>query len=93
MFENPTLDRGRFGRRRCWAGDLVRAIDIAETLPAKIVDEPKPPRVKSPKPKNDPRLIAAARELRDRWLEQVNGNGAERSELIALPALPVPIAA
>ena len=24
------------------------------------------------KPKNDPRLVAAARELRDRWLEQVN---------------------
>jgi len=22
--------------------------------------------------KNDPRLVAAARELRDRWLEQVN---------------------
>ena len=25
-----------------------------------------------PKQKNDPRLVAAARELRDRWLEQVN---------------------
>jgi hypothetical protein len=24
------------------------------------------------KVKNDPKLIAAARELRDRWLEQVN---------------------
>ncbi|MEO6437084.1 MAG: hypothetical protein ABIP55_15175 [Tepidisphaeraceae bacterium] len=29
----------------------------------------KAPRVK---PKNDPRLVAAARELRDRWLERVN---------------------
>jgi hypothetical protein len=24
--------------------------------------------------KNDPRLVAAARELRDRWLEQVNAD-------------------
>jgi hypothetical protein len=30
--------------------------------------------------KNDPRLVAAARELRDRWLEQVNREG------FALPA-------
>ncbi len=38
------------------------------------------PRQPKPKVKNDPRLIAAARELRDRWLERVNatpvlGNG------------------
>src|SRR5262249_369259 len=32
----------------------------------------KPKREKKPKLKNDPRLAAAARELRDRWLEQVN---------------------
>ncbi len=32
------------------------------------------------KVKNDPRLVAAARELRDRWLEQVNTDG------FALPA-------
>ena len=25
--------------------------------------------------KNDPKLVAAARELRDRWLEQVNADG------------------
>jgi hypothetical protein len=29
-------------------------------------------RQKKPKRKNDPRLVAAARELRDRWLERVN---------------------
>jgi hypothetical protein len=29
---------------------------------------------KQPKPKADPKLIAAARELRDRWLEKVNEN-------------------
>ena len=32
----------------------------------------KPKREPKAKPKNDPRLVAAARELRDRWLEQVN---------------------
>lgn len=35
----------------------------------------KPKREKKPKQKNDPKLIAAARELRDRWLEQVNRGG------------------
>jgi hypothetical protein len=34
----------------------------------------KPPRQKKPKIKNDPRYVAAARELRDRWLEKVNEN-------------------
>jgi len=41
---------------------------LPETKPQKAPKE-KTPRVK---PKNDPRLVAAARELRDRWLEQVN---------------------
>jgi GNAT superfamily N-acetyltransferase len=34
--------------------------------------EAKPKRELRPKVKNDPKLIAAARELRDRWLEHVN---------------------
>jgi hypothetical protein len=37
---------------------------VAEAKPAK--KEPKP------KVKNDPRLVAAARELKDRWLEEIN---------------------
>jgi ribosomal protein S18 acetylase RimI-like enzyme len=32
----------------------------------------KPPREKRKAMKNDPKLVAAARELRDRWMEQVN---------------------
>ena len=36
--------------------------------PAKTKSEPKP------KAKNDPKLVAATRELRDRWLERVNAN-------------------
>jgi hypothetical protein len=41
------------------------------------VEEPKaekPPAHKREKRKNDPKLVAAARELRDRWLEQVNAD-------------------
>jgi len=41
----------------------------------------KPVKTKKPKAKNDPRLVAAARELRDRWLEQVNTGQAN----VALP--------
>jgi hypothetical protein len=37
-----------------------------------IKPEEKPAKVSSPKKKADPKLIAAARELRDRWLEHVN---------------------
>jgi hypothetical protein len=43
--------------------------------PVAPVEPPKPekkPREKKPKQKNDPKLIAAARELKDRWLEHVN---------------------
>jgi hypothetical protein len=38
--------------------------------PAKV----EPPREKKPKRKVDPQLVNAARELRDRWLEQVNAD-------------------
>jgi hypothetical protein len=32
----------------------------------------KPTSARKQKVKNDPRLVAAARELRDRWLEKIN---------------------
>src|SRR5687767_3718200 len=38
--------------------------------------EAKPRREPRPKVKNDPRLVAAARELRDRWLERVNADAS-----------------
>jgi len=41
---------------------------LPEDKPQKSPKE-KPPRVKA---KNDPRLVAAARELRDRWIEEIN---------------------
>jgi GNAT superfamily N-acetyltransferase len=66
----------------------------------------KPQREPRPKVKNDPKLVAAARELRDRWLERVNteptvlsGASSKYDVSRALPgeparvALPAPIAA
>jgi hypothetical protein len=66
----------------------------------KADEQPKPKREKR---KNDPRLIAAARELRDRWLEQVNADPSlilpqgkydvaralPTSVVAGMPALPV----
>jgi len=47
----------------------------ANDLPEPALEKPpKPARVKNPKVKNDPKLVAAARELRDRWLERVNAD-------------------
>ena len=40
--------------------------------PEAIEAAAKPKREKKPKAKMNPKLIAAARELRDRWLERVN---------------------
>jgi hypothetical protein len=48
----------------------------------KPAPEPKPKPQRKPKVKNDPRLIAAARELRDRWLEHVNTADAEAAVLV-----------
>ena len=44
--------------------------------PQKPAKAEKPPREKQAKRKANPKLIAAARELRDRWLEQVNDQPA-----------------
>jgi hypothetical protein len=45
-----------------------------EALAEKMIGTQAP--AKSPRPKRscDPKLVAAARELRDRWLERVNGD-------------------
>lgn len=60
----------------------------ALTMPAKA--KPTKEKIVREKRKSDPRLVAAARELRDRWLEHVNGEGtlpsAAKYELaVALP--------
>jgi hypothetical protein len=42
-------------------------------LPAPTVEIQKKPKAPKPKAvKNDPKIVAAARELRDRWLERIN---------------------
>ena len=51
-------------------GGLRFADPVVATLPAE-----KPKRKARPKVKNDPKLIAAAREFRDRYLDEVNGRG------------------
>ncbi|HLL88915.1 MAG TPA: GNAT family N-acetyltransferase [Tepidisphaeraceae bacterium] len=45
---------------------------IGPAAAAVAVAAEKPGAAKRPKRKNDPKLVAAARELRDRWLEEVN---------------------
>src|SRR5687767_8009607 len=55
----------------------------------------KPPRVKKEKAKFDPQLLAAARELRDRWLEMVNSGQyvpETRAKYDVSRALPAPTA-
>ena len=48
--------------------------EARSALPGLRFDIPneKQKREKKPAMKNDPKLVAAARELRDRWLEEVN---------------------
>ena len=54
---------------------------------------------KRSKPKNDPKHVAAARELRDRWLERVNadpsllasGGKYDVSKALAAPAAQVAV--
>jgi hypothetical protein len=59
-----------------------RAINLMSGLRAQVTPDPvveksaRKPKEKKPKAKNDPRLVAAARELKDRWLEHVNAGGA-----------------
>jgi GNAT superfamily N-acetyltransferase len=47
--------------------DFVPEIDAPD-----VFEQAKPKPQPKPRAKNDPKLVAAARELRDRWLEQVN---------------------
>jgi hypothetical protein len=69
--ENPKLEAPKPIKRNGLMFDIPRQ---GEPLPEdKPVKQPKP---KTPKVKRtcDPRLVGAARELRDRWLEQVNAD-------------------
>ena len=50
----------------------VKYIDRADAVPEEVEPTPKPKRPRKERHKNDPKYIAAARELRDRFLEQIN---------------------
>ena len=59
----PKVDQNAIVSGGLRFGPAPQAVAVPE---AKAKKEPKPKR------KNDPKLVAAARELRDRWLERVN---------------------
>ncbi len=57
-----------------WGADLCDPIPVTKTNePEVLIDRPK--RAKNPKIKIDPQFISKSRELRDRYLEQVNEHG------------------
>jgi len=64
------LPRGE-GSQHPGGQELLASLSIGGLSFAPPV-EPKPKRQKRPKQKNDPKYVAAARELRDRYLEQMN---------------------
>lgn len=51
-------------------GDAAKVVVMQQTTKSATPKREKTPR--GPAKKNDPRMIAAARELRDRWLEKLN---------------------
>lgn len=77
------------GIRYVERGDYVPEAEPA--APSPEVEETaakKPKRTAKPRVKNDPKYVAAARELRDRYLEQVNGPDGERLLLTQTTATP-----
>jgi hypothetical protein len=54
--------------------DRPGSLRTPESAPAAKAKPATRERVPRPKAKNDPKLVAAARELRDRWLEHVNAD-------------------
>jgi hypothetical protein len=75
----PVVSPSRFlketppGKAAVVTGGKIRYLDRGDYVPPPEPEKPK--REARPRPKNDPKLIAAVRELRDRWLERVNTGG------------------
>jgi hypothetical protein len=80
MLEGEKAKRSRAPRKKTQAApiSMVQRCGLRFGPPTPPTSEPKPaadapkPKVKREKHKNDPKLVAAAREFRDRYLEQVN---------------------
>lgn len=61
------------GKVGIFVGGKIKYTDRPGYVPEKPATKPRPAKAeKPPAPKFDPKFLAAARELRDRWLEQVN---------------------
>jgi hypothetical protein len=69
-----TQDSGLGTRDSSKASISTGGLRFASPKAARGSSKEKPRRAAKKTVKNDPRLVAAARELRDRWLEQVNAN-------------------
>jgi hypothetical protein len=54
----------------------ISAGGLRFVVPPDPAAAPKPKKAPRPRVKNDPRLVAAAREFRDRWLEHVNADAS-----------------
>jgi hypothetical protein len=65
------------GKKAVLRGGRIKYIDRPDYVPEldapeELMEPPKPKKPRKERQKNDPQYIAAARELRDRYLEQVN---------------------
>jgi hypothetical protein len=75
-----TTDNGHVGKVGILVGGRIKYIDRPGAAAEKVAMKPARPKPqKAAKVKIDPKYLAAARELRDRYLERVNDN-------LALPA-------
>ena len=65
------------GKKAVIRGGRIKYVDRPDYVPEldapeELIEAPKPKRPKKERHKNDPKYVAAARELRDKFLEQVN---------------------
>jgi hypothetical protein len=80
QIRNPKLKKAKVEPRRAgtpmggfrFHGDPTPPVEPGAIVKASSGKAPRAPRAKAPKVKIDPRLLTAARELRDRWMERVN---------------------
>ncbi len=71
--EQPATPREKPARVKASAGES--AVKASIGVGGLHFGQPRPSREKRERMKNDPQHVAMARELRDRWLEQVNEAG------------------
>jgi hypothetical protein len=77
------LGAAPLGKKAVIRGGRIKYVDIpgfdpSQDGPDELAPIEKPKKQRAARQKNDPKYIAAARELRDRYLEQVNSGGADR---------------